>query len=99
MTYFQLSVAIVCALWGAVFLVAPRAITRIEETLNRAWGNHCVFSLRVGVPGERAAEQWLNRPVEARRVHWDGWVREHPRMLGLTLCSLAGVLTWCAMRG
>lgn len=87
-----LIIAALCALAGAPLVLAPRWIHGIERALNRPWGGREVSAVRLGLPAERRAERWLNRPVLARGFDWDGWAHAHPRMTGLGLFCTAALL-------
>ena len=88
-----------CAAAGAVLLVAPGALPRIEAALNRTWGGRTLFTVRPGLQGERSAEEILNRPVLTRSVYWDHWLRRHPRVIGVLLLGLAAALLAWAVAG
>ena len=85
-------VAALIAVWGLVFLLFPRSVSWLEKKLNAVWGERDVLNLRLGVRGERAAEKILNKEIQGRSVHWDGWAYLRPRVTGAVLCLAAGLL-------
>ncbi len=91
--------ALLCAAAGAVLVLAPGALPRIEALLNRTWGGRTLFTVRLGLEGERSAEEILNRPVLTRAVYWDHWLRRHPRVIGAVLLGLAAALPAWAIAG
>jgi len=84
--------ACVCAVGGGVLVFAPGALPWIESMLNRRWEGGTVFAIRLGLDGERAAEERLNRPVLDHAIYWDGWIRRHPRAAGLAVLCFAAAL-------
>jgi hypothetical protein len=85
-------IASLCGATGALMLLAPRSVERIEELLNRDWGHQRVFAIRAGLPGERRLEERLNSPVLTRSLVWDDALRRHPRATGAGLCCVALLL-------
>jgi len=88
-TILMLCIALVTGLVGLVFLIFPDRIRQLEERLNAPWGDREVASLRIGVRGEEAIEQAMNRDVLSRQIVWDGWLQRNPRLVGVALCLLA----------
>ena len=93
-TVLILSITIAIGLVGLVFLLFPGHINRLEDRLNAPWGNREVMSLRLGLRGEQAIEQTINRNVLDKQLTWDGWTKQHPRVVGAALCLVAVVLWW-----
>ena len=89
-----LFITIVTGLVGLVFLLFPGRISHLEDKLNAPWGNREVMSLRLGLRGEQAIEQTINRNVLDKQLTWDGWTRRHPRVVGITLCLVSAFLYW-----
>ena len=93
-TVLMLSITIITGLAGLVFLLFPDHIHRLEETLNAPWGEREVTALRLGLRGEETIEQTLNQSVLDKQLTWDGWAKEHPRVVGIALCLVAAMLWW-----
>lgn len=93
-TMLMLSIALLAGLVGVAFLLFPDRIRQLEERLNKPWGDRELVSLRVGLRGEQAVEQAINRNVLATEIVWDGWLRRHPRLVGIALCLLAAWIGW-----
>jgi hypothetical protein len=53
-----------------------------------------VTALRLGLPAEQDIERVINRSVLDQKLTWDGWARNHPRIVGAVLCLVAAVLWW-----
>lgn len=87
-------ITIVTALVGLVFLLFPHRIIHLEDRLNAAWGDREMTALRFGLRGEQGIEQVINRNVLDKQLIWDGWARQHPRLVGIALCLIAAVLWW-----
>ena len=85
-------IAAPCAALGALMLLLPGALPRIEEFLNRDLGSREVFALRLGLSFEKRLEQRLNAAVLQESVVWDGALRRHPRVTGASLCVVAALL-------
>ena len=77
---------------GALILIWPRLLVKLEQHLNRPWGAEEIITLRLGSTGERDLEQWLNRPVLAQAVYWDRWTRKYPRLTGTVICIAALII-------
>jgi len=90
-----LCITLVTGIVGLVFLFFPDRIRQLEARLNAPWGDREVASLRIGVRGEEAIEQAMNRDVLSRQVVWDGWLQRNPRPVGVALCLLA---VWLGMQ-
>jgi hypothetical protein len=90
----MLSITLAIGLVGLIFLLFPDRIKHLEDKLNAPWGDQEVTALRIGMPGEQAVEQVINRNVLDQKVTWDGWTRNHPRIVGAVLCLVAAVLGW-----
>jgi hypothetical protein len=90
----MLSITIATGLVGLVFLLFPDRIIHLEDRLNTPWGDREVTALRLGLRGEQAIEQAINRSVLDQQLTWDGWARNHPRVVGIVLCLVAAVLWW-----
>ena len=88
-TILMLCIALVTGLVGLVFLFFPDRIKQLEARLNAPWGDREVASLRIGVRGEEAIEQAMNRDVLSRQIVWDHWLQRNPRPFGVALCLLA----------
>jgi ABC-type phosphate transport system permease subunit len=93
-TILMLSIALLTGLVGLAFLFFPNRIRQLEERLNTPWGDRELASLRIGIRGEQAVEQVMNRNVLATEIVWDGWLRRHPRLVGVALCLLAMWFGW-----
>ncbi|MGB5259735.1 MAG: hypothetical protein WBO34_04345 [Gammaproteobacteria bacterium] len=87
-------IAAVTGLVGILFLFFPDRIRQLEARLNARWGDREVATMRFGTPGEQAVEQIINREVLSRQIVWDGWLLQHPRLVGIALCLLALWLGW-----
>lgn len=85
----MLCITLVTGLVGIVFLFFPGRIKQLEAWLNEPWGDRELASLRIGVQGEEAIEQAMNRDVLSRQIVWDGWLQRNPRPVGVALCLLA----------
>lgn len=91
-------VGLLAASWGALFLLAPDAVSRIEEIMNAPFSPGYLFALRLGWRCEHLIEDALNRPVLGYSFHWDGFIRRNPRSFGAALLTgglallLVGVL-------
>jgi hypothetical protein len=90
-----LCITLVTGIVGLVFLFFPDRIRQLEARLNAPWGDREVASLRIGVRGEEAIEQAMNRDVLSRQIVWDGWLQRNPRPVGVALCLLA---VWLGMQ-
>ena len=77
---------------GALMLLLPGAVPRIEELLNRDVGEREIFALRFGFPAERRLEERLNARVLTSAVDWDRVLRRHSRVTGTALCGIALLL-------
>ena len=88
----MLCITLVTGIVGLVFLFFPDRIRQLEARLNAPWGNREVASLRIGMRGEEAIEQAMNRDVLPRQIVWDGWLQRNPRPVGVALCLLAAWL-------
>ena len=93
-TILMLSITLAIGLVGLVFLLFPDRISRLEDKLNAPWGDRELTALRIGMPGEEAVEQVINRNVLDQKVTWDGWTRQYPRFVGAALCLVAVLLWW-----
>ena len=93
-TILMLSITFAIGLVGLIFLLFPDRISSLEDKLNAPWGNQEVTALRIGMPGEQAFEQVINRNVLDQKVTWDGWTRQYPRLFGIALCLVAVLLWW-----
>jgi hypothetical protein len=93
-TILMLCITILTGLVGLVFLLFPNRISHLEDKLNAPWGDREVISLRLGLRGEQAIEQTINRNVLDKQLTWDGWTKKHPRVVGAALCLVAAVLWW-----
>ena len=82
-------IACCCASAGAVMLLLPGAVPRIEEVLNRDVGEREIFALRFGLPAERRVEERLNASVLMGAVVWDQALHRHSRVTGTALCGIA----------
>lgn len=76
---------------GAILVLAPGFLERIERGINMPLAEDHVFSLRFGLRAEREVEERLNRPILQASFYWDGFVRRKPRLLG-ALFACAGLL-------
>jgi hypothetical protein len=90
----MLCITIATGLVGLIFLLFPDRILRLEDKLNAPWGDREVMSLRLGLRGEQAIEQTINRNVLDKQLTWDGWTKKHPRVVGAALCLVAAVMWW-----
>ena len=90
----MLCITIAIGLVGLVFLLFPDRIARLEDRLNAPWGDREVTALRLGLPAEQDIERVINRTVLDQQVSWDGWARNHPRVVGIVLCLTAALLWW-----
>ena len=90
----MLCITIATGLVGLIFLLFPDRIHRLEDKLNAPWGDREVISLRLGLRGEQAIEQTINRNVLDKQLTWDGWTKQHPRIVGMALCLVAALLYW-----
>ena len=93
-TVLMLSITIITGLVGLVFLLFPDQINRLEDKINAPWGNREVTALRLGLRGEQAIEQTINRNVLDKQLTWDGWAKKHPRVVGIALCLFSAMLWW-----
>ena len=93
-TILMLSITFAIGLVGLIFLLFPDRISRLEDKLNAPWGDREVMSLRLGLRGEQAIEQTINRNVLDQKITWDGWARQYPRFVGAALCLVAVLLWW-----
>ena len=93
-TVLMLSITIITALVGLVFLLFPDQINRLEDKINAPWGNREVTALRLGLRGEQVIEQTINRNVLDKQLSWDGWAKKHPRVAGIALCLVSAMLWW-----
>jgi hypothetical protein len=89
-----LCISIATGVAGVLFLLFPHAIERLEDRLNAPWGEREVTALRLGLNGEQAIEQAINRNVLDKEVTWDGWAKRHPRFVGSALCLVSLSLWW-----
>jgi protein-S-isoprenylcysteine O-methyltransferase Ste14 len=87
-------IAIVTGLVGILFLFFPDRIRQLEARLNARWGDRELATVHFGTHGEQAVERAMNREVVSREVVWDGWLLQHPRLVGAVLCLLAVWLVW-----
>jgi len=92
--YLLFFVAFAVSFVGIVFLLFPDQVAKLESRLNATWGEQEIGAVRLGLPGEQRLEQALNRSVPEKRVTWDRWAHNHPRLTGTFLCLGAGVLWW-----
>ena len=90
----MLCITVLTGLVGMVFLFFPDRMVQLEAWLNAPWGNREVASLRFGLRGEQTLEQAINRDVLTTPLVWDGWLRQHPRLVGAALCLVAALLWW-----
>ena len=90
----MLCISIATGLAGLLFLLFPDAIERLETRLNAPWGDREVTALRLGLNGEQAIEQAINRNVLDKQLTWDGWAKKHPRFVGVALCLVSVALWW-----
>ena len=93
-TVLMLSITIAIGLVGLIFLLIPDRIKHLEDKLNAPWGDQELTALRLGMQGERAIEQVINRNVLDQEITWDGWTKQHPRLVGIALCLVAALLWW-----
>ena len=93
-TVLMLSITIAIGLVGLIFLLFPDRIKHLEDKLNAPWGDKELTALRLGMQGERAIEQVINRNVLDQEISWDGWTKQHPRLVGIALCLVAALLWW-----
>jgi hypothetical protein len=93
-TFLMLVITIAIGLVGLLFLLFPGSIQRLEAWLNAPWGEREVTALRLGLNGEQAIEQAINRNVLDTQLTWDAWTKRHPRIVGTALCLVAAVLWW-----
>lgn len=93
-TILMLSISLAIGLVGLVLLLFPDRISRLEDKLNAPWGDRELTALRIGMPGEQAVEQVINRNVLDQKISWDGWARRYPRLVGAALCLVAVLLWW-----
>ncbi len=93
-TFLMVCLALITGLVGIAFLFFPDRIKQLEARLNAPWGDRELASLRLGVRGEQAVEQVINRNVLTTQFVWDGWLRQHPRLVGIALCLLAAWFGW-----
>lgn len=93
-TILMLCITTATGLVGILFLLFPNWISRLEEMLNAPWGDRELTALRIGLRGEQAAEQLINRPILDRKITWDGWAKQHPRLVGAVLCLVAALIWW-----
>jgi len=93
-TILMLCITIAIGLVGLIFLLIPDRIHRLEDKLNAPWGDREVISLRLGLSGEQDIEQTINRNVLDKCITWDGWAKQHPRIVGIALCLVAALLSW-----
>lgn len=84
-----LFISIANGLVGLMFLYMPDRVRPFEAWFNAPVGNREMAALRLGLQGERIAEQLMNRVVQSRQIIWDDWLLEHPRLFGMALCTLA----------
>ena len=90
----MLLITIVTGLVGIMFLLFPDRISHLEDKLNAPWGDREIMSLRLGLRCEQAIEQTINRNVLDKQLTWDGWTKQHPRIVGMALCLVAALLYW-----
>ncbi len=95
--YLLFFVAVAVSFVGIIFLFFPDQVAKLEHRLNTTCWEQEVAAVRLGLPGEQRLEQALNRSVLKRRVTWDQWAHNHPRLTGTFLCLGAGVLWWVSM--
>jgi hypothetical protein len=93
-TVLMLCITFAIGLVGFIFLLFPDRIKYLEDKLNAPWGDREIMSLRLGLRGEQAIEQTINRNVLDKQLTWDGWTKQHPRVVGIALCMVAAVLWW-----
>lgn len=93
-TILMLCITLMTGLVGIAFLFFPHRIKQLEARLNAPWGSRELTSLRLGVRGEQAVEQVMNRDVLSRLIVWDGWLQRNPRLVGVALCLLAVWFGW-----
>ena len=90
----MLCITFAIGLVGLVFLLFPDQINRLEDKINAPWDNREVTALRLGLHGEQAIEQTINRNVLDKQLTWDGWAKKYPRFVGAAFCLLSVVLWW-----
>jgi hypothetical protein len=93
-TILMLAITIAIGLVGLLFLLFPDSIQRLEARLNAPWGDQEVTALRLGLRGEQAIEQTINRNVLEKQLSWDGWAKKHPRVVGIALCLVSAGIWW-----
>ncbi len=87
-------IALLTAVFGLLFLLQPNLIPKLEQHLNRPWGEREIISLRLGLPAEDIFEDFANRPVLQKRLEWDHALLASPRITGIALCLCATLLYW-----
>ncbi|MCP4407747.1 MAG: hypothetical protein GY807_08300 [Gammaproteobacteria bacterium] len=95
--YLLFFITITVGLVGIIFLFFPDRVAKLERWLNTAWGEQEIAAVRLDLPGEQRLEQVLNRNVLDKRITWDQWARNHPRLTGTYLCVGAGILWWVSI--
>ncbi|NIR30993.1 MAG: hypothetical protein GWN84_17090 [Gammaproteobacteria bacterium] len=86
------AIGVLITFWGALFLLAPGSVPRIEKIINTPVSLDYVFALRLGWRCEHLIEEAINRPVLAYTFHWDGFIRRRPRSFGAVLLTAGLVI-------